>query len=440
MWGNIVWGHAASTDLIHWIHLPTAMYPDQWYDSNGVWTGSTTKLPDGRLVVLYTGATDDFVQVQNLAYPANLSDPLLIDWVKYPGNPVIEPPQGVRDHDFRDPTTAWLTPQGKWRISIGSKHNRTGIALLYDTEDFKTFELLGQMLHGVSGTGMWECVDFYPVSKTKKVGLDTSENGDDVKHVVKTSLDDDRNDYYALGSYDDSGKWTPDDPKIDVGIGLRYDYGLFYASKTFFDDDKKRRVLWGWIPESDSVGADIKKGWASLQAVPRTVLYDKKTGSNLLQWPVEEIEKLRSKSWEFNHDLEPGCAVPLKVDDASQLDIVVELELDEESVKRANVETEPSDSCQGIGGGSSKRGALGPFGIMVSADKDLFEYTSLYFYISKSSNGDLNTFFCTDLTRSSEARDVLKPIYGSIVPVLKGEKLTMRILVIFFVFVSNRSR
>ena len=63
VWGDIVWGHAVSRDLIHWVHLPIAMVADQWYDSNGVWTGSATFLPDGSIVMLYTGSTDKAVQV-----------------------------------------------------------------------------------------------------------------------------------------------------------------------------------------------------------------------------------------------------------------------------------------------------------------------------------------------------------------------------------------
>ncbi|THG22917.1 hypothetical protein TEA_026964 [Camellia sinensis var. sinensis] len=387
VWGNIVWGHSVSTDLIHWRHLPIAMTYDQWYDSNGVWTGSATLLPNGDLVMLYTGSTNQTVQVQNLAYPADPSDPLLIDWVKYPKNPVLVPPPGIdihdfRDpttawltsegkwritigskinktgistnqtvqvqnlaypadpsdpllidwvkypknpvlvpppgidiHDFRDPTTAWLTSEGKWRITIGSKINKTGISLVYETMDFKNFELLEGVLHAVPGTGMWECVDFYPVSTSGENGLDTSMKGSGVKHVVKASFDDDRNDYYSLGTYDEeTAVWHPDDPKLDVGLGLRYDYGKFYASKTFFDVEKKRRVLWGWIPETDSELADIQKGWASLQAVPRTVVFDRKTGSNVLQWPVVEVEKLRTKSWQFsNVVVQPGSVLPLDV-------------------------------------------------------------------------------------------------------------------------------
>ncbi|KAK1376393.1 Beta-fructofuranosidase [Heracleum sosnowskyi] len=430
IWGKkIVWGHAASRDLIHWDNLPVAMVTDKWYDVNGVWTGSATILPDGQIVMLYTGSTNESVQVQNLAYPADPSDPLLIEWVKYPNNPVLVPPPGIDFKDFRDPTTAWLSPEGTWRLIIGSKLNRTGISLVYDTVDFKKFTLLDGLLHAVHGTGMWECVDFYPISKVGENGLDTSINGLGVKHVMKASLDDDRNDYYALGTYDPvSTIWVPDNPKMDVGIGLRYDYGIYYASKTFYDSNKKRRVLWSWIKETDSEISDIKKGWASVQGIPRTILFDHKTGSNLLQWPVEEVNKLRSNKTVFeNLEINVGAVVPLEIGLGSQLDITAEFEVDKESLERVQASNEVYDCKNSMG--AAGRGALGPFGLLILADKKLSEQTPVYFYITKGSDGDLKTFFCADHSRSSEATDVDKEIYGSIVPVLRGEKLTVRILV-----------
>lgn len=429
VWGDIVWGHAVSKDLIHWLHLPLAMVADQWYDINGVWTGSATILPDGKIVMLYTGSTNESVQVQNLAYPADHNDPLLTKWVKYSGNPILVPPPGIGYKDFRDPTTAWYTSQGKWRITIGSKLNKTGISLVYDTKDFKTYEQLNGVLHAVPGTGMWECVDFYPVSITSDKGLDTSVNGPDVKHVVKASLDDDRNDYYSLGSYEEkTGKWVPDNQKIDVGIGIRYDYGIFYASKTFYDQNKERRVLWGWIGESDSENADMQKGWASVQGIPRTVVFDKKTGSNLIQWPVEEVEKLRLSITDFDKvEVKAGSVLPLQVVTATQLDIVAEFELDKK-VLESVAESNEVFSCNTSAGGSH-RGALGPFGLLVLADETLSEQTPVYFYVAKGPGGNFDTFFCADQTRSSVANDVKKKVTGSYVPVLKDEKLSVRILV-----------
>uniref|UniRef100_A0A453QAT6 Glycosyl hydrolase family 32 N-terminal domain-containing protein n=1 Tax=Aegilops tauschii subsp. strangulata TaxID=200361 RepID=A0A453QAT6_AEGTS len=236
------------------------MVPDQWYDINGVWTGSATVLPDGSLVMLYTGSTNASVQVQCLAVPADPNDSLLRNWTKYEANPILVPPPGIGDKDFRDPTTAWFDESDKtWRTVIGSKdnHGHTGIVMTYKTKDFINYELIPGLLHSVPGTGMWECIDFYPVG-----GADGSEE----LYVMKESSDDDRHDWYALGRYDAAAnKYTPIDPEMDVGIGLRYDWGKFYASKTFYDPSKNRRVLWGWIGETDSERADVAKGWASLQ-------------------------------------------------------------------------------------------------------------------------------------------------------------------------------
>lgn len=430
IWGNITWGHAVSTDLIHWLYLPFAMVPDQWYDINGVWTGSATILPDGQIMMLYTGDTDDYVQVQNLAYPANLSDPLLLDWVKYQGNPVLVPPPGIGVKDFRDPTTAWTGPQnGQWLLTIGSKIGKTGIALVYETSNFTSFKLLDGVLHAVPGTGMWECVDFYPVSTEEANGLDTSYNGPGIKHVLKASLDDNKQDHYAIGTYDPvKNKWTPDNPELDCGIGLRLDYGKYYASKTFYDPKEQRRVLWGWIGETDSESADLQKGWASVQSIPRTVLYDKKTGTHLLQWPVAEIESLRADDSIVKEvNLEPGSIELVHVDSAAQLDIEASFEVDKVTLE-GTIDADIGFDCSSSGGAAS-RGILGPFGVVLIADQTLSELTPVYFYISKGADGRAETHFCADQTRSSEAPGVAKQVYGSSVPVLDGEKHSMRLLV-----------
>ena len=59
---------------------------------------------------------------------------------------------------------------------------------------------------------------------------------------------------------------------------------------------------------------------ATLQGIPRTVVLDTKTGSNLLQWPVEEVESLRLKSNDFNSmEMKAGSVVPLELDGATQV-------------------------------------------------------------------------------------------------------------------------
>ncbi|KAK9070460.1 hypothetical protein SSX86_010862 [Deinandra increscens subsp. villosa] len=435
IWGNISWGHAVSKDLINWFYLPLAMVPDHRYDIKGVMTGSATVLPDGRVMMYYTGNAYDLSQLQCIAYPVNSSDPLLVHWVKYKGNPILSPPPGVGLKDFRDPSSLWMGPDGQYRMVMGSKHNNTiGCALVYRTKNFTHFELLDEVLHSVPHTGMWECVDLYPVSTS--IGLDMTSNYKDkfsgrvVKFVLKQSGDEDRHDWYAIGTYDPvKDKWYPDDPEMDVGIGLRYDYGKFYASKTFYDPSKKRRVLWGYVGETDRPTNDLRKGWANMLNVPRTVVLDPKTQTNLIQWPVEESETLRSQTYDEFKDvvLRPGSLVHLDVRSATELDISASFEVDEASLERS-LEADVSFNCT-TSGGAAARGVLGPFGVMVLADAALTEQTPVYFYIAKNIDGTCTTYFCVDESRSSKHINVGKRVYGSTVPVLHGENYNMRLLV-----------
>jgi beta-fructofuranosidase len=49
------WGHAVSSDLIHWKDWPVALWPDTPEDRNGVFSGNTFVAGDSSLCALYTG-------------------------------------------------------------------------------------------------------------------------------------------------------------------------------------------------------------------------------------------------------------------------------------------------------------------------------------------------------------------------------------------------
>ena len=55
-WNSMHWGHAVSDDLLHWEYLPAALAPDRYYDQDGCFSGSAVEMPDGQLLLMYTGS------------------------------------------------------------------------------------------------------------------------------------------------------------------------------------------------------------------------------------------------------------------------------------------------------------------------------------------------------------------------------------------------
>eukprot|EP00253_Pinus_taeda_P004548 PITA_04548 len=435
VWGNIIWGHSVSKDLINWHSLDPAIVPSEWYDIKGCWSGSATLLRRDKPVILYTGWANSSQQMQSMVVPKDATDPLLREWVKIPQNPLLIPEFGINGSEFRDPTTGWLGHDGKWRIVVGNKRNHRGVALLYRSEDFVHWVKAKHPLHSSKLTGMWECPDFYPVPLSGKEGLDTSAVGSSLKHVLKVSLDDYKYEYYTVGTYlRDMDRYVPDNTSSDDENGLRYDYGKFYASKTFFDQYKNRRILWGWINESDSVADDVSKGWAGLQAVPRTIWLDSVTRSQLLQWPVPEVESLRRKEiYKQSIDLSSGSVVEIAGLNAAQVDVEVSFDLPRLEIAEFEEEMGVNLTAQQLCGrmGSAARTVGGPFGLFVLASKDLNERTAVFFQIVRYRK-ELKLLMCSDQSRSSLQTDIDKTTYGAFVNYVgsfKEKSLSLRVLV-----------
>ncbi|GMI77902.1 ARABIDOPSIS THALIANA CELL WALL INVERTASE 1 [Hibiscus trionum] len=432
VWGNIVWAHSTSKDLVNWTPHEPAIFPSQQADINGCWSGSATILPGGRPAILYTGIDPLNRQVQSLAIPKNLSDPYLREWIKSAKNPLMQPTaqNHINSSSFRDPTTAWLGPDKKWRVVIGSKVKNQGLAILYKSKDFVNWVQSKTPLHSANNTGMWECPDFYPVPVKGRKGVDTSLNSPYVKHVLKTSLDETKHDLYTIGSYDNvKDVYTPNEGSVEGDSGLRYDYGKYYASKTFFDNVKNQRILTGWINESSSVADDIKKGWSGVHAIPRKI-WLARSGKQLVQWPVDEIQKLRANHVSLaNKTLKGGSVIEVSGITAAQADVDVSFEIAD--LEKAEVLkpswTNPQLLCSRKG--ASVKGRLGPFGLLVLASDGLKENTAVFFRIFKRQN-KYAVLMCSDQSRSSLNQDNDKTTYGAFLDVdIRHGKLSLRSLI-----------
>ncbi|KAM0902495.1 hypothetical protein ACQ4PT_019274 [Festuca glaucescens] len=370
-WGDIVWGHSVSTDLVNWIILEPAIEPDAPGDIKGCWSGSATVISGGQSVIMYTGGDVENHQVQNIALPKNRSDPYLREWTKACNNPVLQPVgPGMNPGEFRDPTTGWIGPDGLWRISIGAEVNGYSAALLYKSEDFLNWSRVDHPLYSSSASTMWECLDFFAVLPGSNGGLDLSAAiPKGAKHVLKVSVD--QCDKYMIGVYDlERDAFMPDTVLDDRRLLPRIDYGNYYASKSFFDSKNRRRIIWGWTNESDSSSDDVAKGWADFELT--------------------------------------------SIDDADSFDPSWLLD--------------PEKHCREAG--ASVHGGIGPFGLVILASSDMEEHTVVHFRVYKSQK-EYMILMCSDIRRSSLRQGLYTPAYGGFFEfdLEKERKISLRTLI-----------
>jgi len=278
---------------------------------------------------------------------------------------------------------------------------------------------------------MWECPDFFAVLPGNKGGLDLSAAiPTGAKHVLKVSLD--QCDKYMIGVYDlERDAFEPDAVLDDRRLWLKIDYGNYYASKSFFDSKKGRRIIWGWANESDSDADDVAKGWAGIYAMARTIWLDN-DGKQLLQWPVEEVETLRRN--EINHqglELNKGDLFEIEGIDTAQADVEIDFELtsiDDAEPFDPSWLVDPEKQCREAG--ASVHGGIGPFGLVVLASGDMKEHTDVHFRVYKSEQKYM-ILMCSDLGRSSVRPGLYTPAYGGFFEfdLEKEKKISLRTLI-----------
>jgi len=131
------WGHAVSDDLIHWRDLPYAIYPNP---EECVYSGATL-VEDDRVIAMYHGT-----KVGNMV--ALSDDPLLLNWTKLTGQPVIP----IRNADGSVPPyrvfdpCVWKSGDFYYALSGGTVPGPGGKAVradfLFKSKDLAVWEYL----------------------------------------------------------------------------------------------------------------------------------------------------------------------------------------------------------------------------------------------------------------------------------------------------------
>ncbi|MBM7540140.1 glycoside hydrolase family 32 protein [Amphibacillus cookii] len=283
------WGHKTSTDLVHFNEEEIAIYPDQSFDLHGVYSGSAF-VKDDQMHFYYTGNVKyegdyDYIhqgREQNTVHAVSK------DGFHYDYREVIihanDYPEGFTKH-IRDPKI--VEKDNHYYMVLGGRTtDDQGAILVYQSEDLYNWSYHGMLLGGIDKMGyMWECPDFFEL------------DGHDLLLMSPQGLQAQGYQYcnvYQSGYYLGETNWeqvefSPTSPFIELDHGFD-----FYAPQTF-EDEKGRRILWGWMGlpdiEPNYCNPTIERGWQHAMTLPRQLTVE---NGQLYQRPLPEYETIRA--------------------------------------------------------------------------------------------------------------------------------------------------
>ncbi len=290
-WGHMSWGHAVSTDMLHWKNLPVAIPEAEgqhmiysgsavvdWHNASELCQSSDAADPSC-LIAIYTAAGTN-VQRQFLAFSNDRGR----TWTNYSGNPIAD----LKQPDFRDPKVFWYEAQKKWVMVAVLADERK--AVFFDSRDLKNWVLRGSFELANNDKGQWECPDLFELSvegesKNKKWVLVVNRNPGAPADGTGTR--------YFVGNFDGT-HFVNETPAAQE---LWADYGKdFYATNSYSDlpPADGRRIWIGWISNWQYANREPTAIWRGGQSLPRELSLKRfPDGVRLVQKPIAEATKLR---------------------------------------------------------------------------------------------------------------------------------------------------
>ena len=295
-WGHMHWGHGRSRDLVHWEHLPIALWPSLELGEAHVFSGCARVNGAGEPVLIYTSVApgSDSGRARPNEQWAAVGDADWVTWRKHPANPVLAlDTQGGPEFegDWRDPYI--FEAGGRTLLALGGNVGETAAVAVYEAADagltrwtYRTL-LYTEPRHR---TRFCECPNFIPV-------------GD--KWVLLTSPY--RPVEYVVGDFDPASlTFTPQQTGIlDPGYNATT-VANYYATNTLFAADG-RVILLGWV-RGTAPRPGGSRGWNGCLGVPRVLTVG--PDNRPRQTPVAELDTLRGAH---------AAAGPVPIDNTAQV-------------------------------------------------------------------------------------------------------------------------
>ena len=298
LWGDMSWGHAVSTDLFNWEHLPVAI---ACTERTGIFSGSAVvdytnssgfgSLDNPPLVAIYTvHFNDESNQSQHIAYSLDEG----LTWTKYADNPVLD--LGMKD--FRDPKVTWDAVNNHWLMTV-AKPQEFKIAF-FKSKDLKSWQHLSEFGPLGAVSGIWECPDLFML---------TTPNGQS-KWVLIVSLNPGgitggSGTQYFIGDWDGQ-KFTTEQSETKW-----IDYGRDnYAGVTFNNTPDARRIFIGWMCNWDYAAKLPSPIWRTSMTTPRELAITE-VGKELLltTHPITELVAPFDNTFQISADRDAVIAI-----------------------------------------------------------------------------------------------------------------------------------
>ena len=271
-WGDIHWGHATSTDLIHWKSEPIALFPQLENQEKHCFSGSAAQTHEGQVVFFYTSIGDG-IGIHQSSSPqqwmalATKDSMNVLQQEMY--NPVMtqEIHGDLKVGEWRDPFL--FNREDTWYALIGGIIEGRGSALLYSSDNLIDWTFLSVIAQDEEITNhTWECPNLFPLEGGKWLLFYSPE--DMVQFRIGT-ITHDKFHTEQKGILDYSG-WAG-----------------FYAPQGTIDS-RGRLLLFGWMPETGRPDYKHFKTNLCQMSLPRELMIGK--NGSLQIHPSEEVRLL----------------------------------------------------------------------------------------------------------------------------------------------------
>lgn len=321
------WGHLRSKNMKHWEQLPIALKSDDWFDKDGVYSGSAI-VHQGILYLFYTGNTKDEKGIRT-SYQCLATSTDGIHFKKY--GPILEQADGFTGH-VRDPKV-WYDRQldGWWMLLGAQRTDRTGDTIAYYSDDLMNWQYKGSIFQFDQPYGyMWECPDLIfltdEITNEEKAVFIVSPQGIEADGYQFNNI---FNTIYLVGQWDNQkGCFIADNQMIrEIDRGFE-----FYAPQTFVAPDG-RVIQYAWEgtmwPEVEKAVPTHQDHWIHQLSMPRSLHL--KNGK-LYQLPLkEQLQLVNTRECEQvnNICLDNATRIQLTVEDdaSSNLELVMDQEV-----------------------------------------------------------------------------------------------------------------